>query len=137
MEGRYLVIADYAEFSPTGRLNLIGGDIEEFTFAALPACTPPFKIAGKVHLSLAEKDADHQFQLIIKDPDGDVISDVLRGTIARMNRDFKPKSPYAGLNVLFTCGPLGVSKEGKYDVIFLIDNNQIIKTSFYVFTPEI
>jgi hypothetical protein len=133
VEGRYLIIADYAEYSPSGRLSLIGGDLERITLPSLPAHTPAFKIAGKIHFDLIEKDVDHTYNLTIKDPDDVIVSDELSGTIPRAAHTFKSTSVFYGVSIVLGHSPLLVNKQGQYLVEFLVDNKIISFTSFYVF----
>ena len=133
MEGRYILLADYAEFSANGRLSLIGGDLERFSFPQLPATTHPFKIVAKIHLDLAEKDHEHDLQVIITDPSRNVLSDNLRGVIEAAKKPYDRRSMYAGINVLFTQAPLRLNSKGRYTVKLLVDSAKILETSFYVF----
>ena len=133
MVGRYLMLADYAEFTPNGRLSLIGGDLERFSFSQLPGLTPPFMIVAKIHLDLTEKDVFHLLTLIISDPDHEPISDQLRATILPATTPYKSTSAYAGIPVRLSHPPMEVLKSGKYSVELFVDSKPLLQTYFHVF----
>jgi hypothetical protein len=118
MEVSLAVLADYANVSREGKLNIMG--IFDRIFAGqLPGHFPPMQVVIRLDAHYAEMGREHTIQVQLQDPDGDTVFDI--------NGSFTPMGGEAGevapLNHILSLGNLPLQKAGGYSVVIWVDND--------------
>jgi hypothetical protein len=112
------VLADYANVSREGKLNIMG--IFDRIFARqLPGQFPPMQVVIRLEAHFAEMGREHTIQIQLRDPDGDTIFDI--------NGNFTPMGGEAGetapLNHIIALGNLPLKQAGGHSVVIWVDND--------------
>jgi hypothetical protein len=118
MEVSLAVLADYANVSREGKLNIMG--IFDRVFARqLPGQFPPMQVVIRLDAHYAEMGREHTIQVQLQDPDGVAIFDI--------NGAFTPMGGEAGevapLNHILSLGNLPLHKAGGHSVVIWVDND--------------
>jgi hypothetical protein len=118
LEVSLAVLADYANVSREGKLNIMG--IFDRIFARqLPGQFPPMQVVIRLDAHYAEMGREHTIQVQLRDPDGDTVFDI--------NGSFTPLGGEAGevapLNHILSLGNLPLHKPGGYTVVIWVDND--------------
>lgn len=75
MDVTFAVVADYANVSREGKLNVMG--IFDRVFARqLPARFPPMQLVIRLEADFAEMEAEHSVRVQLADPDGEAVFDI-------------------------------------------------------------
>jgi hypothetical protein len=112
------VLADYANVSREGKLNIMG--IFDRIFARqLPGQFPPMQVVIRLDAHYAEMGREHTIQVQLQDPDGEAVFDI--------NGAFTPMGGEAGevapLNHILSLGNLPLRKPGGYSVVIWVNND--------------
>lgn len=112
------VLADYANVSREGKLNIMG--IFDRIFARqLPGQFPPMQVVIRLEAHFAEMGREHTIQIQLRDPDGETIFDI--------NGNFTPMGGQAGetapLNHIISLGNLPLKQAGGHSVVIWVDND--------------
>jgi len=118
MDVSLAVLADYANVSREGKLNIMG--IFDRIFARqLPGQFPPMQVVIRLDAHFAEMGREHTIQIQLRDPDGDTIFDI--------NGSFTPVGGEAGevapLNHIISLGNLPLKAAGGHTVVIWVDND--------------
>jgi hypothetical protein len=118
MEVSLAVLADYANVSREGKLNIMG--IFDRIFARqLPGQFPPMQVVIRLEAHFAEMGREHTIQIQLRDPDGETIFDI--------NGSFTPVGGEAGetapLNHIISLGNLPLKQAGGHSVVIWVDND--------------
>jgi hypothetical protein len=118
MEVSLAVLADYANVSREGKLNIMG--IFDRIFARqLPGQFPPMQVVIRLEAHFAEMGREHSIQIQLRDPDGETIFDI--------NGNFTPVGGEAGetapLNHIISLGNLPLKQAGGHSVVIWVDND--------------
>jgi hypothetical protein len=118
MEVSLAVLADYANVSREGKLNIMG--IFDRIFARqLPGQFPPMQVVIRLEAHFAEMGREHIIQIQLRDPDGETIFDI--------NGNFTPMGGEAGetapLNHIISLGNLPLKQAGGHSVVIWVDND--------------
>jgi hypothetical protein len=112
------VLADYANVSREGKLNIMGIFDRIFT-RQLPGQFPPMQVVIRLDAHYAEMGREHTIQVQLRDPDGETLFDI--------NGSFTPVGGEAGetapLNHILSLGNLPMRKAGGYMVVIWVDGD--------------
>lgn len=112
------VLADYANVSREGKLNIMG--IFDRIFARqLPGQFPPMQVVVRLDAHFAEMGREHTIQIQLQDPDGEIVFDI--------SGNFTPMGGQAGevapLNHIISLGNLPLRKAGGHSVVIWVDGD--------------
>lgn len=118
MEVSLAVLADYANVSREGKLNIMG--IFDRIFARqLPGQFPPMQVVIRLDAHYAEMGREHSIQIQLRDPDGETLFDI--------NGNFTPTGGEAGetapINHIISLGNLPLVKPGGHSIVIWVDND--------------
>src|SRR5688572_10688148 len=116
MHVKLAVLADYANVTGDGKLNILG-IFDRMTVATLPAVHPQMNLVLRLEAHPAEHDRPHPVEIRLQDPDGQVIFEV-RGEIVPHGEPGQSVST----NQLLTLNNLQLNRAGGY-VFFVLVNN--------------
>jgi hypothetical protein len=118
MEVNLAVLADYANVSREGKLNIMGIFDRIFT-RQLPGQFPPMQVVIRLDAHYAEMGREHTIQIQLRDPDGETVFDI--------NGNFTPVGGEAGeiapLNHIISLGNLPLQKAGGHSVVIWVDGD--------------
>jgi hypothetical protein len=112
------VLADYANVSREGKLNIMG--IFDRVFARqLPGQFPPMQLVVRLEARFAELGRNHTMQVQLRDPDGEVVFDI--------GGEFAPQGVEPGeavsLNHIIGLANLPLLKAGTHSVAIWVDHD--------------
>lgn len=121
MEVKYLILARYAEFTPDGMLNLIGGDQNMFIADEYPHIEPRIIAAARVILNKVDCTNEHTFKsIIVEDDTQEVVAEGASGTFPVLPMPADANFLGAGLVLMFHNSIF--PKSGIYYAQLLIDD---------------
>lgn len=126
MTVKLALLADYANISTDGKLNILG-IFERINVVELPAVHPQMHLVLRLEAHSAERDRPHAIEIRLQDPDGE--------TVFELGGEVVPRGP-AGQpalnNQILTITNLALQKVGAYNFVILIDNDLKAETPLSV-----
>lgn len=118
MDVTFAVVADYANVSREGKLNVMGIFDRVFT-RQLPSRFPPMQLVVRLEAAYAEMDSEHAIRVQLADPDGQAVVDI-DGT-------FTPRGGQPGLktsvNHVIQLANVPLETTGTHQVLVWIDGD--------------
>ncbi|MBX6362539.1 MAG: hypothetical protein IRZ00_01615 [Gemmatimonadetes bacterium] len=117
MRVKLAVVADHANASAEGKLNILG-IFDRIMVPSLPAVHPLLYLVVQVEAHPAERGRSHPVELRLHDPDGEAVFD-LRGEVVPQGAPGEPiiANQIIGINNLL------LSKAGEYTFVVFVDND--------------
>ena len=135
MQVNLAVLADYANVTGDGKLNILG-IFDRINLVQIPAMHPQMHLVLRLEAHPAELDRSHNVEIRLHDPEGTTIFEV-KGEIVPRGEAGRPVST----NQILTLNNLQLEKVGDYIFVVLINND--VKTEiplaveFVAMTPGI
>lgn len=121
MEVKYLILARYAEFTPDGKLNLIGGDHDKFIADEYPNIQPLIIAAARIFLNKEDCTTEHTFRsILVEDDTQEVVAEGASGTFPAFPMPADGSFLGAGLILMFR--NIIFQRSGIYLAQLLIDD---------------
>ena len=118
MDVTFAVLADYANVTREGKLNVMGIFDRVFT-RQLPARFPPMQLVIRLEADYDELDVEHSVRVQLGDPDGEAVFDI-DGT-------FTPRGGQPGqktsANHILQLGNVPLQRAGPHRVLIWIDGD--------------
>lgn len=119
MEVTFAVLADYANVSRDGKLNVMG--IFDRVFARqLPSRFPPMQLVVRLEAQAAELDTEHAIRIQVADPDGNALFDI--------NGTFTPRGVDPGqavsVNHVIQLSDLPLQQTGLHTITVWVDGDR-------------
>jgi hypothetical protein len=118
MDVSLAVLADYANVSREGKLNIMG-IFDRIYVRQLPGQFPPMQVVIRLEAHFAEMGREHTIQIQLRDPDGETIFDI--------NGNFTPMGGQAGetapLNHIIGFGNLPLKKTGGHSAVIWVNGD--------------
>src|SRR5262245_18577172 len=111
------VLADYANVTGDGKLNILG-IFDRMNVASLPAVHPQMNLVLRIEAHSAELDRSHPVEIRLHDPDGQTIFEV-KGEILPQGAPGQTIST----NQILRLNNLQLSKTGDYTFIVFVNND--------------
>lgn len=112
------VLADYANISQEGKLNILG-IFDRIQVAELPTSLPQMHFVMRLEAHPAERDRAHAVEIRLHDPDGQAVFEV-KGEVT-------PRGGQAGLpvvtNQILGLNNLRLQQAGGFNFVVFIDND--------------
>jgi hypothetical protein len=118
MQVKLALLADYANITAEGKLNILG-IFDRVQVAQLPAVHPQMQFVLRLEAKPADKDKQHTLELRLHDPDGDTVFDI-RGEM--VPRGGGPTQTIA-TNQIITINNLALEKAGGYTFVVFVDDS--------------
>src|SRR5688572_24298351 len=117
MHVKLAVLADYANVTGDGKLNILG-IFDRMNVVNLPAVHPQMNLVLRLEAHPAEHDRAHPVEIRLHDPDGETIFQV-SGEIVPQGSPGQTVST----NQILTLNNLQLTKTGDYTFIVLVNND--------------
>ena len=118
MDVTFAVVADYANVSREGKLNVMG--IFDRVFARqVPARFPPMQLVIRLEADYAELDTEHGIRVQLADPDGEPVFDIDGSFTPRGGRPGEKTS----VNHVLQLGNVPLQRTGPHRVLIWIDDS--------------
>lgn len=117
MRVKLAVIADHANASAEGKLNILG-IFDRIMVPSLPAVHPLMHLVVQVEAHPAERGRPHTVELRLHDPDGEAVFDI-RGEVVPQGQ---PGEPIIA-NQIIGINNLVLPKVGGYTFVIFVDND--------------
>jgi hypothetical protein len=117
MQVKLAVLADYANVTGDGKLNILG-IFDRINLLQIPAAHPQMHLVLRLDAHAAELDRSHAVEIRLHDPDGNTIFEV-QGEIVPHGEAGQPVST----NQILTLNNLQLEKVGNYRFVVLINND--------------
>jgi hypothetical protein len=117
MQIKLALLADYANVTAEGKLNILG-IFDRITVQELPAVHPQMHLILRLEAHQAERHRSHTIEIRLHDPDGD--------TVFEVKGDMVPHgSPgvTSATNQILTLNNLQLSKVGGYNFVVFVNND--------------
>jgi hypothetical protein len=117
MQVKLAILADYANVTAEGKLNILG-IFDRITVREIPVVHPQMHLILRLEAHPAERNRSHAVEIRLYDPDGETVFDV--------NGDIVPHGQ-GGLtiatNQILTLNNLQLNKSGGYTFVVLVNND--------------
>ena len=130
MQVKLAVLADYANVTAEGKLNILG-IFDRINVSGLPAVHPQMQFVMRLEAHPAEKDRVHSIEVRLHDPDGETVFE-LKGEM--VPRGGAPGQTIAA-NQIITINNLSLSKTGEHSFVVFVDND--LKTEVPLLVVEV
>ena len=117
MQVKLAVLADYANVTGDGKLNILG-IFDRINIGQLPAVHPQMHLVLRLEAHPSERDRAHKVEIRLQDPEGATIFDV-NGDIVPHGDGGQPVST----NQILTLNNLQLEKIGAYNFVVFINND--------------
>jgi len=119
MQVKLALIADYANVTADGKLNILG-IFDRIDAVGMPAVQPQMHLVLRLEARPAERDRAHKIEIRLHDPDGQ--------TVFEVTGDLTPQGEPGGshtisTNQILTLNNLQLNKTGGYNFVIFIDND--------------
>lgn len=111
------VLADYANVTGDGKLNILG-IFDRINLMQIPAVHPQMHLVLRLEAHAAELDRQHDIEIRLHDPEGTTIFEV-KGEIVPRGEPGRPVST----NQILTLNNLQLEKVGDFKFIVLVNND--------------
>lgn len=118
MQIKLAVLADYANVTTEGKLNILG-IFDRIQVGRLPASHPQMQFIVRLEAHPAERDRAHTLEIRLHDPDGATAFD-LKGEV--VPRGGGPGETIAS-NQIITINNLQLERTGEYMFVVFVDND--------------
>lgn len=117
MQVKLALLADYANVTAEGKLNILG-IFDRINVVQVPAVHPQMHLILRLEAHAAERGRPHNIEIRLHDPDGSTVFDV-RGDMVPQGR---PGETIA-TNQILTLNNLQLAKPGGYTFVVLVNND--------------
>ena len=117
MQVKLAVLADYANVTADGKLNILG-IFDRINLVQVPAVHPQMHLVLRLEARAAERDRVHRVEIRLHDPQGTTIFDV-NGEIVPHGDGAQPLTT----NQILTLNNLQLEKIGAYNFVIFIDGD--------------
>jgi hypothetical protein len=117
MQVKLAVLADYANVTGDGKLNILG-IFDRINLMQIPASHPQMHLVLRLEAHAAELDRSHDVEIRLQDPEGTTIFEV-KGDIVPRGEPGQPVST----NQILTLNNLQLEKVGEYTFVVFINND--------------
>ena len=117
MQVKLAVLADYANVTGDGKLNILG-IFDRINLTQVPAVHPQMHLILRLEAQQSERDRPHNVEIRLQDPQGT--------TIFEVNGDIVPHGDGAfpiSANQILTLNNLQLEKIGAYSFAIFVDND--------------
>lgn len=117
MQVKLALLADYANVTAEGKLNILG-IFDRINVQELPAVHPQMHLILRLEAHPAERNRAHNVEIRLHDPDGQ--------TIFEVTGDMVPQGATGhtvSTNQILTLNNLQLSKSGGYNFVVLVNND--------------
>lgn len=117
MQVKLALLADYANVTGDGKLNILG-IFDRINLVQMPAIHPQMHLVLRLEAQPAERDRAHGIEIRLHDPEGTTIFEV-KGDIVPHGEGAYPVST----NQILTLNNLQLEKIGAYNFVVFINND--------------
>lgn len=117
MQVKLALLADYANVTAEGKLNILGM-FDRITVNELPAVHPQMHFIMRLEAHAAERERSHNIEIRLYDPDGQ--------TVFEVKGDFVPHGrpgQTIATNQILTLNNLQLTKTGGYTFVVFVNND--------------
>lgn len=130
MQLAYAFLANSAEFTPDGRLWVLGGDFDTIMVPAFPVTHPYLTLIVKVLAQPMECGREHQLRIALIDSDGSNLHEIH----AHFTPEKRPDFPHRGVGIgmALNLAALHFQSQGDYAFHILVDNLELGSVSLHL-----
>ena len=126
MQVKLAVVADHANVSAEGKLNILG-IFDRIVVSSLPAVHPQMHLVLRLEAHPAERDRSHQVEVRLHDPDGQAVFE-LKGEIVPEG----PPGEAITANHIIGINNLVLARMGEYVFVVFVDHDLKAETPLIV-----
>ncbi len=126
MQVKLAVVADHANVSAEGKLNILG-IFDRIVVSNLPAVHPQMHLVVRLEAHPAERDRSHQVEVRLHDPDGQAVFE-LKGEIVPQG----PPGEAITANHIIGINNLVLARTGEYLFVVFVDHDLKAETPLIV-----
>ncbi len=126
MQVKLAVVADHANVSAEGKLNILG-IFDRIVVSNLPAVHPQMHLVVRLEAHPAERDRSHQVEVRLHDPDGQAVFE-LKGDIVPQG----PPGEAITANHIIGINNLVLARTGEYLFVVFVDHDLKAETPLIV-----
>lgn len=126
MQVKLALVADHANVSAEGKLNILG-IFDRIAVTALPAVHPQMYLVLRLEAHPAERDRAHTVEVRLHDPDGQAVFE-LKGEVVPQG----PSGETVAANQIVGINNLVLAKTGEYLFAIFVDRDLKAETPLHV-----
>jgi hypothetical protein len=130
MQLAFALLADLAEITSEGKIAMLGGDIDTIKTQMFPAVHPRLSLVVKLNVKPAECNREHQFQVEVLNPAGELITPEIKSAFIPRPGEDKDR-PLKYIFVL-SFPLLLLSTSGTYIFRLLVNDEELGTLPLYV-----
>jgi len=133
----YAFCASAAEFTPDGKLWVLGGDFDTITAPGFPVVHPAMTLVIKLRVEITECDHQHGLRILLLDSDGAIVQGPMEVSFTAQRRPEAPHRP-VGVGLAINFQSMVFAREGDFAFHILVDNLGLGTVQVYVIhTPSL
>jgi hypothetical protein len=117
MQVKLALLADYANVTAEGKLNILG-IFDRITVNEIPAVHPQMHLILRLEAHPAERDRSHNVEIRLYDPDGNIVFEVKGDVVPHGNGGHM-----IATNQILTLNNLQLTQPGGYNFVVLVNND--------------
>lgn|SRR5512146_2379585 len=126
MQVKLAVVADHANVSAEGKLNILG-IFDRIVVSSLPAVHPQMHLVVRLEAHSAERDRAHSVEVRLHDPDGQAVFE-LKGEVVPQGLPGEPITA----NQIIGINNLVLGRTGEYTFVVFVDHDLKAETPLIV-----
>jgi len=131
MRAAYVFLASGGEFTPDGKLNVLGGDFDTIFGPAFPLVQPHMVLLIKLLLDQGDTGHGHELRVSLLNAEGERVLSDLRGPIEVLGKAMRPDRP-VGMGLALTAINLIFPRPGAYTWHVFVDDIEVAALKLYV-----
>jgi hypothetical protein len=117
MQVKLALLADYANVTAEGKLNILG-IFDRISVNEIPAVHPQMHLILRLEAHPAERNRSHNVEIRLYDPDGQIVFEVKGDVVPHGNA-----GQTIATNQILTLNNLQLNKSGAYNFVVLVNND--------------
>ena|ERR1035437_2221363 len=123
MKINYALLADLAQATPDGKVNILGGGIDQLMAPEFPIVQPVLTLVARIEVAASECDKDHRFQVLFWDQDGNQLPPTVDGHFTAQRNPVNPAG-ISNIQLAIMMSQVAIPRAGDYSFRIMLDDRE-------------